>query len=164
MDESKLVEQYLSLAAEHKQSVLADGGRDWPEIWKRFDLMVVVARRLIPMLDKHGIATVPLEDLLLSNGGERQTWSDAAGVVKQLQEKLTGGAGGRIPAEHRTRPLGLGETARLMGYKGNRRSQTAKLRRLMEDGSLAFEKRTRQSYVFDLRDFPAASHAKALPI
>jgi hypothetical protein len=67
-----------------------------------------------------------------------------------------------IPPERRTRPLGIAEAARLMGYGGGRKAGE-KLRKAMGHGAVQFKKLTRQSYVFDLNDFPQASHAKVTP-
>jgi hypothetical protein len=66
-----------------------------------------------------------------------------------------------IPPDRRTRPLGIAEAARLMGYKGKKCGDA--LRRAMTAGAVRFMRLTRQSYVFDRADFPFASQAKLTP-
>jgi hypothetical protein len=66
-----------------------------------------------------------------------------------------------IPAERRTRPLGIAEAARLMGFKSKKAGEV--LRRSMDDGAVKYKRLTRQSYVFDRDAFPAAAHPKLTP-
>jgi hypothetical protein len=67
-----------------------------------------------------------------------------------------------IPPEHRTRPLGVAEAARLMGH-GTGRQAGAILRRAMDASAVAYHRLTRQRYVFDRREFPAAAQPKLTP-
>jgi hypothetical protein len=71
--------------------------------------------------------------------------------------------GSAIPPEHRTRPLGIAEAARLMGHTGRGRKAGELLRRAMDGGAVKYVKFTRQSYIFDRRDFPAKAHPKLDP-
>jgi hypothetical protein len=66
-----------------------------------------------------------------------------------------------IPCQFRTRPLSLTEAAKLLGYRRNRTNrQAAKiLRGTIDVGGLKCEKRGRQQYIFDRRDFPRESQA-----
>jgi hypothetical protein len=68
-----------------------------------------------------------------------------------------------IPSEQRTRPLGIAEAARLMGYKGARKKAGQSLRLAMDVGAVKYVKLTRQNYIFDRRDFPAEAHPKLAP-
>jgi hypothetical protein len=61
-----------------------------------------------------------------------------------------------IPPEDRTRPMTMAEAARFMGYTQMKRKQKAGVRALraaMNSGAVAFERLTRQQYVFSRKAF-----------
>jgi hypothetical protein len=62
-----------------------------------------------------------------------------------------------IPAEHRTRPLTKSEVCRYL------KVGIAFLNARISDGSMRCEQHSRQSFVFDLRDFSKSVHEKLLP-
>ncbi|NLF73684.1 MAG: hypothetical protein GX575_31985 [Candidatus Anammoximicrobium sp.] len=65
-----------------------------------------------------------------------------------------------IPPGVRTRPMSKSEAARYMGYKGGPKRKAAQITAGMEKGTIPNEKINRQSYVFDIRSFPADCHHK----
>jgi hypothetical protein len=67
----------------------------------------------------------------------------------------------KIPPELRTRPMTLQEGARLMGYTGSRIAR--QLRSAMDAEAIAYEKLTRQSFIFDRRSFPKESWPEVIP-
>jgi hypothetical protein len=69
----------------------------------------------------------------------------------------------KIPLDRRTRPLGLAEAARLMGYEKGRKAG-AVLRRAMDAGAVAYEQLTRQSFIFDRNDFPPEAQRQLGPM
>jgi hypothetical protein len=68
-----------------------------------------------------------------------------------------------IPPERRTRPLGVAEAAKLMGYQGSAKARTDRLRGAMKAGAIRSICINRQSYVFDRNDFPKESQPKLTP-
>jgi hypothetical protein len=68
-----------------------------------------------------------------------------------------------IPSDRRSRPMTLAEAAKLMGYRGNRRNIAKRLKQQLEDNGSRFETINRQTYVFDVDDFPATVRHKLLP-
>jgi hypothetical protein len=70
---------------------------------------------------------------------------------------------GRIPPARRTRPLSISEAARLMGYRGNKKQAAKQLKSAMNAGAIAFERLSRQRYVFDRLDFPEESWPRLTP-
>jgi hypothetical protein len=71
----------------------------------------------------------------------------------------------RIPPERRTIPLNLARAAKLIGftkYRGDKDGAEI-LSKSIRDGSIVAEKLNRQSYIFDLRDFPKKSWPMIAP-
>jgi hypothetical protein len=66
-----------------------------------------------------------------------------------------------IPPERLTRPMGVAEAAKLMEYKGKPRAAGRRLARAMQAGSVRFVRINRQTYKFDIEDFPAESREEA---
>jgi len=95
----------------------------------------------------------PIDDELLNNLREA-----ALALAGEPDDE-----GSAIPPEQRTRPLGIAEAARLMGHKGARKKAGESLRRAMDGGAVKFVRLTRQSYIFDRREFPAKAHPKLDP-
>jgi hypothetical protein len=62
-----------------------------------------------------------------------------------------------IPKEHRSPPMSLTEAARKLGYRGMDQAVRKQLRSAMKAGTIAYERLSRQSIVFDLRQFPAGT-------
>jgi hypothetical protein len=71
----------------------------------------------------------------------------------------------KIPPEHRTRPMTMGEAARLMGYSRTRDTKAAvkTLRAAIDSDSIACERLSRQSYIFSRLDFPKEVWPKLTP-
>jgi hypothetical protein len=68
----------------------------------------------------------------------------------------------KIPPKNRTRPLSLKEAARWMGY-GRDNKAVKKLRAAMDTGAVAYEKLTRQQYIFSRKDFPRENWPQVTP-
>jgi hypothetical protein len=74
-----------------------------------------------------------------------------------------------IPPDRRTRPMTIHDAARLMGYRPRKKGKQGwkqpaeNLSRLMKDGGIKFIKINRQSYIFDINDFPESARGEALP-
>lgn len=66
-----------------------------------------------------------------------------------------------IPSEYRTRPLGKTEAAAWLGKFGD--SGRRWLNQCIRDESIVCVRMTRQSYIFDLRDFPEAAIFRIKP-
>jgi hypothetical protein len=108
--------------------------QDACEIWqKRCD-------RVMPLLNKLG-------DLWVALGG-----LEAASAAD--------GDDGPIPPDRRSKPLTLSKAAALMGYEGSQKSKAAQLKKAINAGAIQCVRLGRQQYVFDLHDFPKASHGK----
>jgi hypothetical protein len=69
-----------------------------------------------------------------------------------------------IPTERRTRPLGVAEAAKLMGYLGSPKQVTKALRSAMTAGAIKFIMLTRKSYIFDRFDFVSESQKHLGPV
>jgi hypothetical protein len=69
----------------------------------------------------------------------------------------------RIPMGKRTRPMSLGEAAKLMGYRGTSKTAGKKLKAAMDVGSVPFEKKTRQQFIFSRDDFPSENQNRIKP-
>jgi hypothetical protein len=76
-------------------------------------------------------------------------------LSKFLQVESVAGQSGKIPPENRSRPLQKHEAARL--YRQSVKWLTA----CMNDGTIKFEMKSRQSFIFDVTEFPAESQHKA---
>jgi hypothetical protein len=59
-----------------------------------------------------------------------------------------------VVREHRTRPLGVTEAGRLMGFVGDNASVRKRMRAFMDSTKYKFYRISRQSYVFYIRKFP----------
>jgi hypothetical protein len=66
-----------------------------------------------------------------------------------------------IPPARRTRPMTLSEAARHMAVRGSKPAE--KLKRQIDSGVTVAFPLNRQSWIFDLDDFPAASHPRVKP-
>jgi hypothetical protein len=66
-----------------------------------------------------------------------------------------------IPRERRTRPMTLSEAARFMGLSGSKPGE--QLKRQIDAGRAVAHKLSRQSYVFDVNDFPGSVQEKIRP-
>jgi len=69
-------------------------------------------------------------------------------VVAVLRREAT-----KIPVEHRTRPMSYRDAAKYMG-KGNSKDAAEWMSKCVRDGIVACEEYSRQTHVFDCRDFP----------
>jgi hypothetical protein len=65
-----------------------------------------------------------------------------------------------IPLEYRTRPMSITEAADLMGYTGKKVAKRKRLSRLIADKGILFIKKNRETYIFNIRDFPLQSQDK----
>ena len=65
-----------------------------------------------------------------------------------------------IAPEHRTKPITKKKAARLLGREGDASAAVEWLSSCIRDGTIKAEKKTRQSYVFDIREFPEEQHDK----
>jgi hypothetical protein len=63
----------------------------------------------------------------------------------------------RIPQEHRSRSMTLGEAGKYLGFSDQGRSAEKQLRTAIKNGSIQCHSYGRQSHVFDVRGFPPAS-------
>ena len=68
----------------------------------------------------------------------------------------------KIPSEHRTRVLTKREAAKFLG-KPNPSSGVKWLNQCIKDGAIHCESFNRQSFVFDIREFPGSERAKLRP-
>jgi hypothetical protein len=107
---------------------------------------------------------------LTQDSADRLTPGEAAArlkdtLLRRSEEPPNSPRRRRIPAEDRTRPLGIGEAARLMGYARGRSAKDAgkMLRAAIDDGAICCEKLGRQQYIFSRRDFPKAVWPKLAP-
>jgi hypothetical protein len=66
----------------------------------------------------------------------------------------------KIPPDRRTRPLGVEQAARLLGYTGKAKAVRKRLRTAMDSGNMPYEKMTQQSYIFDLDRFPESVRSR----
>jgi hypothetical protein len=66
----------------------------------------------------------------------------------------------KIPPQQRTKPMPLGQAAKLMGYEGNKEKAGKSLRAAMDRGAVRFEKIGRQRFVFSKGDFPEIAQDK----
>lgn len=84
---------------------------------------------------------------------------EAAGALKEIAPEIRI----QIPPERRSRPMTLVAAATLMGYKGFRRGRANRLKKHLEDNGCRFERVNRQTYIFDMADFPASAQSKLHP-
>ena len=68
-----------------------------------------------------------------------------------------------ILPEFRTKPLTLTKAARFLGISGNKQKPSDQLKSIMKEGNFPYDKLGRQSYVFDIRKFPKATHERIRP-
>lgn len=68
-----------------------------------------------------------------------------------------------IPAGHRTKPITKRKAAQLLGRKGNPSSVTEWLNQCISDGTIQAEQKTRQSFIFDIREFPESARQQLKP-
>ena len=90
-------------------------------------------------------------DKIMANAVDRRSSPPASKANSQ------GSVSSAIPSEHRTKAITLRKAAALLG-KPEPSSGTKWLKQCIEDGTISCEKISRQSYVFDLREFPANTH------
>ena len=77
-------------------------------------------------------------------------------VSKDFNERISPRR--RILPEYRTKPITKIRAGRLMGREGDRSSATNWISNCIKDGLYQVEMHSRQSFVFDIRDFPEGSH------
>lgn len=68
----------------------------------------------------------------------------------------------RIPSEYRSKPMTKRAAAKLL-ERHNEDSGVKWLSNCIEDGTITAEQLSRQSFIFDIRQFPESTHAKMLP-
>jgi hypothetical protein len=89
----------------------------------------------------------------------RQAVSVLAAALAEAVE-IAPGRDETIPQERRTRPMSITEAAFLMGYRGKKDARRKRLSRLIVDKSILFIRINRETYIFDIRDFPSGSKDK----
>jgi len=96
-------------------------------------------------------------------------WADCCAVAgeiirteKQTPTNARNAKGLTIPSEYRTKPIGKGKAASLLGQNSGS-SGVQWLNACIEDGTINCEPHTRQKNVFDIRQFPANVHDQLRP-
>jgi hypothetical protein len=87
----------------------------------------------------------------------------ASGPVNLPEAKPDKPKRNRIPSKYRSKPITKRRAAGLLGRKGNQSSVTEWLSRCIADGTIQAEEQNRQSFVFDIRDFPDSAHRYLRP-
>ena len=68
-----------------------------------------------------------------------------------------------IPPERRTKPITKIKAARALGRDGDKSAAVEFVTKCIDDGIIAAQKMNRQSWVFDISDFPESSHNELKP-
>jgi hypothetical protein len=106
-------------------------------------------RRIIRRIDELHTAT---------QQGERAESVDAKSeATPQANQSVR-----RIPSKYRSKPMTKRAVAKLL-EKHNEDSGVKWLSNCIEDGTITAEQLSRQSFIFDIRQFPESTHAKMLP-
>lgn len=74
-------------------------------------------------------------------------------LKREVESKTREPDAKKIPPEHRTKPMSYRKAAELLG-KGSGKDAAEWMSKCVQDGTIACERITRQTHVFDTRDFP----------
>ena len=68
-----------------------------------------------------------------------------------------------IPIEHRSKPIAKNKAAKLLGRSGDEGRAVEWLNKCINEGTISCVKMTRQTFCFDIRDFPTDKHPQLRP-
>lgn len=88
---------------------------------------------------------------------DRKRESQALRILARLVNRK------RIPAARRSIPITMSKAAKLMGYVGDRSTIAERMHQQLVDNGSLFEKVNRQTFIFDVKDFPKRVRAQLLP-
>ncbi len=89
--------------------------------------------------------------------------SKALRFFDRLDEGESDTSGPAIPLPCRSRPLGMAEAAKLMGYRGTKKAAAKRLKSAIDSGAIRCIRINRQTYVFDTKSFPPEALPRVRP-
>lgn len=106
------------------------------------------------------LANVSAEIRLLVRAWREQDWHSRYSSWGQLYAIL---AEDGIPIEHRSKPIAKNKAAKLLGRTGNEDRAVEWLNKCINEGTISCVKMTRQTFCFDIRQFPKDKHQQLRP-
>ncbi|HUP78917.1 MAG TPA: hypothetical protein VM260_10205 [Pirellula sp.] len=89
--------------------------------------------------------------------------AQARRIIRDLTKGQNGHQNDQIPSEHRSKPISKNKAAKLLGQNGDENRAVEWLNRCVLDGTISCMKMSRQSYCFDMREFPQDKRSKLMP-